>query len=781
MSDDKNVKSKKSFLDKAAKNVKTLANMTGDMTKIAKNAGGIYGAAKTALRVAKAVIAHNDKAWYTKYVNVNPAKNTDRDMSPLFNRDITNNPQLGSMPKQAEVILQWSNLHDTDMWANIIDSSYKLLRNSLKSNLPYTQNKLEAYINNALVLAIMCQQFDRDIHWSQFADPTMPEFSEIYTLRAQQWGSAQVVPLKADAMLTGDWADTITSYDKLVAQVSASIRIAPSLSIFLKHYLGNVFITSTNTYNAQYYINRLVTMDWATYDSEKDEVTYAPKTFTTLTVDDMIKEIRQLSRTYGLVIADLIKSQQFVPFYMNKYDDCDYTAVYDETYLQALCNAYTDRSCVTDDGFVRLDEYPGSADDLTTLLFLGGAQDETQTGYIPALRVLSMVVKFDSENGLNWTTQLGNEDAYGTGGSEYHSGPFGVCITTSIVCNIIAQTNVETRGASYVKTAPIIYGHETTTGAATLNTVSSIYRMPITTLISGGRVQAIVSDNDRLVIALSGFNAWSGDFNIAAVCIVYTPGTDSSGNLEWVKPQLAILDGQKLYNNKLEMKMYGYQVISASDVTSYTRSDVTLSNKYTVDQLNAIFAAENTTGFATRYLTFRIRDARVTPKLDLSMTILGAFPQVSSGITYGGTLGGHLPTLLPDSLFLSGTVTYTVTSTSPVMQSTTTIGATQLAAFAVDSLHVCIPVAMSTHVIASKTLNGNTTNNEFTTPIVLLKQEVIPYYYNVKDLKPVLYNMFTSLFVPCDDIYNRLLSTNTMRSFNKKFSGNKERKEEDKK
>lgn len=757
--------------------------------------GNIIGAAKTGLKQAASTAKHavraitgtNDTGWYVKYYDITPAANTARPMAPRFNEDITLEALNGGTCRMMEVHLEWTGFQDSFMWKQTVNNSYQLLRLKLKSNLPYSVRKLEAYLFDALTLFIVVKQLERDVHWYNFSDADITNFQELFIRRAVSFGTYGITELTPDSILAdGSWADTVSGYERLEKAVATNIRVAPSLSLFVSHYFGTMFTDQGDGYNDQYTYLRMIKMQWATYDAATDTVKYEDIDFSTKSIDQITAMTVDLGTTFGIVIADLVNSGQYVAAYLDPLGEYSYDLVYDRSLMQALQNAYTDRSCVTNDGYVRLDLFPGVDDPYTQYLFMGGVQEQSEHNVgltnFPAIKVLSVCLKYDSDEHLKWPaglTQRVIDLAEGSKQEDFVTmdGYFGINVVTSIE----DDTYINTISAGAGATTTISPGQfenltdesPAASGTLTFNIVSSsaqidtgntenifpqIICTPVllwdvrgkymgqpmfTRVIDSSLVlyqwDLLQSNSRRTGFKLCTFDSFTAMVSTAAARGYHFTSRDSNCSPtiaydaagRWITDPSALpdlnLNGGAPINIEFTAtagRDYLFEVSVSGSANTATIVSMMSNAKFIIRMDGNDFyprPSEISTSWSNLQWSWKLADAVVS-----AVSIKSAFNVGTSG---------------------------TSESTVQIVR-----GYESLAETAAKESHMMIPIK-PVHRVTAVTINADSSFEERTTYETtsgLIKHEHAPYYYNIKDLSPVLYNMMLSLFTPVDDIYRLL-------------------------
>lgn len=731
----------------------------------------------------------NAKSWYVEYRDVTPAMNPNRPMGALFNTIITKNPTLGSTCKYMEILCKWEDFTNSFMWKQTITNSYQLLRIRLKSNLPYKEGRLSVYLNNSIQLAIALKQVERDIHWYNYSDPNYPDFAEMFSMRADVKGGYGVTELHQDTLLVnGVWSENLTSYERLIQTVATNVKLPYNLAAFIAHYFGTVFLDGDDGYNDQTIIMRMTNLNWQRID-ESGNITTDNLDATTLTVDDLTKLVSELGTEFGMLIADLVNSDQYAPLYLDALDNYSYVMVYDRTFIQAIQNGYTDNSAVVDN-YIRLDKWDGVEDELTQYIFSGGyaPREEGSLSNVPAITILAQVLKYNSNNQLKWPSGI-DQLANGSNPTFTKDGPFGIKVSTSIESTTYVSTRVDSKSL-----------------ALPLNPED-----PIPLL-----------QNDRFVVGLS-VDAFSLPEDIAINQVDLNPET-GPGFVYYCIPLLTLSGKQSDNTNKWNPKTYiklkvnrtlpnlwpgiiersvitiPYEVIAQiNNRDGYNNQDIILpTGKGTSvwgkpfilkgaavrafdSQINLASKAKASIGLGT--YTTTISESFINaiqldwtllrtqlPENNYYYYVIGMHAervgQVEVNITVSVTQASNVVKEMTayvnedftSEISLTQAVAY-LASIGATTYSDIVTGYTQLAGLAAKETHAGLPIVVTNKVYgAYYPEEGEPTINSYTTDPVLLKHEHIPYYYNIVDLQAVLYTMFVSLFTPSKNIYQLLLT-----------------------
>lgn len=747
--------------------------LRGQMSSFAKKAknnlieyakAGLKGAAAEAGKQAIRAFIYrsNDDAWYLKYRDITPAANKNRPMEARFNKDITTYASNGSVCKFLELHLGWTDFNNSFMWKQMINNSYQLLRLKLKSNLPYTSKRLEAYIYNAIQAAILVKQIERDVHWYNYSDPETTNFPEMFKLRAVSYGSFGVTQLQTEPLLGSEWADTVTAYERLVSVTKTSLRVAPSLALFISHYFGSIFTTQSDGYNDNYLILRMMEQKWATYhpktDTTEEYITYSNLYAGALSLDQVTAMIVDLATQFGMVISDLVNSDQYVPIYIDELKNYTYDLVYDPSLMQAIRNGYTSKSAVTSDGYVRIDESKEATDKYTQFIFMGALQPNNVGDLtdVAALRILSMCLKYDSDKDLTWAGSYAQQ-AFNEGTSKAQTvfnAPFGVNIITDIEQDVYV-TNYSAQAENLSSTYPLSTHNATQIPARSTTGHPPSYSTTVQANVSKGTIvnyaalpfdkgtctvipiyevdeNADGTSNDREVYLCLVLDNANG-FIVTYQCILNFAATDTSSLHMDVEDAMTMSGGTTLADattvktiagTSLKQLPTGNFLVETSSITNinsvaYARLIANVATTLTWQYAGGISAAY------TAYL----EDANV-PASTISLTnayVTGDFDSADAS---------NETSVVTGYLGLPGAVAQDINAYIP-MYPKMTVHSTSNAGVGADGANLVSEVTV-----------------EVQQP--LIKKEHIPYWYNIKDLKPVIFDMFTSLFTPVDNIYDLL-------------------------
>lgn len=748
--------------------------------------------ANLAMQVAKVIKAFrtNDKAWYTKYGSVDYARNENRPMDAIFNKSITANATMGAIPKHIDINVNWTGYSNTFMFDQVVRASYQDLRMQLRSNLPYTANKLKAYLVNAIAIAIMAKQLERDVQWNMFCDPKDRNFNKMWkvTNPAGSYGAVALSPISylSSDMSSGyaEWSNTIAQYDVFASVYNSAIQLPESLGRFISHYFGSVFTDSSDDYNDQYIRLMIGSVDWADYDKITDTITYTTVSLSSLSIDSLINLTNDLSIESGMITADLQKSSQLSASVITKFGNFIYEKVYDPGFLQALINAYTDPSAVTQYGYVRLDRMFGVEDDLTQFVFTGGLQEwpgyfnqpgSTSKIEVPAITVVNMTIKFDSDSELHWPSGIFQSGTSNANTSyEVITQPFGIAIRTNMSSDVRVEANILGNTIPfYFNESPVplvdsaIFNWVTDTDPSSLtreiNIVGGFAGDTVHLLVPIFSYQYQDYQNDK---GSWKYDDWYADFTARVSAERSTPFTYA--NLFKSSGEFTVTAS----NPGKPTKPYtwltcttGTSITDKSKWVSTTafidpNNNVRLSYGDAQEQFNLLNFKDSTGASITWDDAFRFTlvnvgsgieyGLRITPKsASTQLQVNGALPstgrpndrsELISPITHRGEW------LLSGTYHIATISLVGIGSESPNKVSIYT-GMSQLASYAADVFDYHLPMYARSNVSVSIYTSDNVTVNEsVVTDGVLLKESYIPYYYNILDLVPTLYSMFTSLF-----------------------------------
>lgn len=819
----KSNKPKKTGAKRTVQNVVTAFDQGGKAVRAFKRkdiAKGISHALRSAdatvkggVAIVKAITGRdsNAKSWYCIYEQINPARNEGRQMAPRFNLDITDNPTLGSIPRFVDVEMSWADYSEAFAFEQTVTNSYQLLRLALKSNLPYKRNKLKAYLINSTSLAIALKEIERDCAWRNYSRPDIYNFPEMYILRNNSavGVNGKVELTREDYLADENWPVTIAAYDRLRRLTNTNLRVAPSLSMFISHYFGTVFVDSDDGYNPQFMINRMHVLPFASYDEETDKVSVRMRDLTDINLNEVTQLVVEMGVKYGMVIADLVKSEQYVPLEMDDLEAYDYIAIYDPSYLQALANGYTSPSAVTEDGYIRMDRMSDVEDDLTQYIFLGALQQwkESESGnsgvdslaQFPTISIQSMTIKFDSDGNLNWSIGLFEHD----GNVPTEEEPFGISFTTDIVERATFQIYGQDTQANdtYTETRTLPASGKPIYSASAIPfkinaayTVAPEYGTDYTPdrMLLGYQAKAIDGFSSGYYnvsqIPSNGFpiepSGTAGDYSVDVLVTLGAAPDDSTNGLVLCAARYTFI-GQIGAENTVRDRELTYQGLVTFEISS-RNYDASYAPVYINASADKTYG--NLQGLAPQLISdFTVRDITQTQgyvtfrnKVDGSNIVtvsLGAVRRQSGNYTLtvqkavsSVTSKDSVPQLY--DIIRDGT-SYTTGPTVTVAITTSTGGAFasaeaqiaygQLAACAADWVDKHLPIMLTQNIEAyyefKSVVAGRDARNTISligSQPTLIKEAYIPYFYNILDLTPVLYDMWNSLLTPTADMYKKL-------------------------
>lgn len=692
---------------------------------------GLGAAATTVSHLVKAITGTNSKAWYTLYQEITPAENTNRPMDPIFNTAITQNPTLGNMARMFNFDVEWVGLTQSKVFQTMISNSYQLIRIKLKSNLPYPEEDLGAFLTNAIALAVAAKQLERDIHWLQYYDETLPDFQKLFKRRSASPGDyGKVRLIEADALQNENYASAIATYEQLEGSIRTAIKMPRSLAEFVSHYFGSVFVDSMDNKNDQYIIMNMHKMDWYNVSKSSDgKLSYTLGTIdvSNITADMLDDLCVQLAKQFGMILSDLTNSEQYVNLLLDKYSDYTYYKVYDASLFQAIQNAYTDDGAVQDTNYVRLDKRTDVEDDLTGYLFLGAINPE-QAQY-PGLTMLSMLAIYANDASLKWPisitqrtldTASGDTDgAFVTFDDEY----IGLQWVTTIPEDVYSFIYNGVNTTAFAVPGGFKYNSETDALSVrfTLTQDNGVYdEINYPNFSSGHQYLAL------RMIDLNRFDE-AGNISDNSLAVLFDITSANGDTIQYtasfVVVPTSVFNGGGRYAGSTNPALTEPTVVSSS--VPYTLTQVKRGVNTWKTQININEAHGYT--------------VQVNYKTDsLEWTNYSAL--VSAGY-----------------ILDVRAATYAIGDTIATTSAQTTIGYVGYAALGADSADFHLPILQQSRSQITFE-NGSTTNvvNQASSK-TLLKEEYVPYWYNVLDLKPTLYNMFSSLFSPTNNIYEQLM------------------------
>lgn len=764
---------------------------------IARKAGNALSIVNGVYKIVEAIIQlSNDKGWYEKFKKITPAMNPGRQMLPMMNTTITKEAALGSVCRMIDVQVDWTEYTQSFAFDQAVRSLYQQLREELKSNMPYKFNAVKAYLIRMIALVTKAKAVERDVHWVNFKDPSMYSFSKLFVEEVNTsagYGTNSLVAIS-------DYTDknlglSQSNWDRLASILNSYAMLPVNLGEFISHYFGSVFVDSSDGYNTQYIKLVPAYFDWAEYDESSDTITYSKINIKDMTMSELIDQINKDSLRFGMITADLARSRRLTTSIQFEYiANWDYVLVYDKTFLQALINGYTDGSALTDNGYVRMDALPGTPDDLTQYLFMGGIfkawlNSSSNSGGSKALSIVlplsitRMDLKYSSDDSITWPAGLTqavtqdpkgqiqiindfaisiestiSNDSYSTITSfkdaansqevAVSSGTFEAAATVTAISAQLNQDKFEIQ-------APVFKENFSTSTSMYMHVAIPIIRAGsgVLPILTGGGMTYMIYE-----IPLS-LNRQTGIVSLGSSQIQLRMGSFVSGNynaeVKYAFNQTAYTSGNRTFG------------VPGTDRNTVILVDSTnIASTYPLWTGNLSVSIQNS-AFNPLFSTASLQFAATSSRITIPTAFFGAV--ISAGTTL--TISSLNDSVAPISI-TAVYVTYSSVSADSVNIAQTN-GFALLAAFTADQCDYHIPFIVTSSSQANGVLDSGTpVSSSLQNGRVLVKEAYIPYFYNVADLVSVIYDMFYSL-VATGNIPQNMART-SKKNKSKKQKGGKE-------
>lgn len=749
---------KPSVGERIIKGLNTTASVIGAATSLGKTA---YAAAKFAAPIVKAIIRMigNPKSWYLKYGPVTPAANENRPMEPIFNTLLTKNATFG-VPHFVDVEVSWTDFANTYMMDQVVTNAMRSIRKHLRSNLPYDDQLVKAYLVCAVALSVMAKQVERDVHWAQYTATNNPRWQAMYIKKARVTGKAGIVDLiDEDYLSDANWAYTSSIYNKFRDLYNNTVFEPAALGEFISHYFGSLFVSSTDGHNDQYIRLKMQEIDWM--EQSEDGWVTTKLNVSNLTLDDVMKMLNKFSKQFAIVIADLEKAVSLSATSICSYEEYAYYLVYDESLLQALINGYTTKTALTNKDYVRLDRMAGVEDDLTQFLFMGALQPEDSSlSNTKAIRILSMTYKLDSNEELEWPAEF-TATTLRDGASPvvFKGEPFGLQLVSDVVVenvtDITASTSEQTK--TIVLTDQPTESLEEAEVSLYLSTTRG--RRVNSGTFTKSTINGRIVNTDKAVVYwfLPQAITYVGELHPVFTALVVTKTVNSTAGQLGPTPIVVNPDNAKLIVFDLDSfsieAASKFRIINDSGIcgiTNYADGDDEFENAIvhaltndssSVAHFFEVLNCFASTGYAVSGVINSDRAAWsisftaecMIEKLDATIFADNIFE--NAGAQYKAFYGDGVL-----GVYYAVAVANTTTS---LYQSSMVTSLSSVAAYAADVFDYHIPFVVRSKYIVR--ING-TDDLKYESNPVLVKENYVPYFYNILDLIPVLYSMFTSLF-----------------------------------
>lgn len=299
----------------------------------------VQGGVKAAKGLIKGIF--NDPSFYNAWVNPMLAMNENR---PVETQDLLRLSNLTTgmgVPYIIDTNFKFIDLTDNRAFNFACDKVYELIRNNLKSNLPYKVQEVRDYLISVIPIAIYAAELERSLTWYNFSDPKKPNlrkaFGKFVPGVGAGFGNCSNISVCNDPDL---YAYAVTRLNTL-NELLANIRIPERLGKFIKHYFSNVFADETGS-NRQFYRVNVLSVPVIDYDNSTS-YTVNPLD---INIDNLIDIVESIRSRFGLVIADIGKFD-ILPT-ISPIVQGNPTAIVDASLFNVLINAYSTLDFNTD-------------------------------------------------------------------------------------------------------------------------------------------------------------------------------------------------------------------------------------------------------------------------------------------------------------------------------------------------------------------------------------------------------------------------------------------------
>lgn len=721
--------------------------------------------------IVKMILGGNDEKWYTRFGKPTPARNLMRPTNPVYITDVTSQPAMGGLSKHVEVVADWESLWNSQAFDTAIFKLMEAIRMDLRSNLPYSIEKLKAYVHNTISLSIFIKQIERQLRFTRFVDPQDPQFVNLWNKVVSNpdiVGFSNLLPLYhyMSESEGGSLSNTISMYNIAVEMAKKILVLPGALSQFIEHYAGNLFCDSNDANNTQYLSLRFRRMPLASYDERSDSSTINYISILDLNIDTFLELLNQHMITFSVVNADTLKATTVAPLHYYRYEDLKPEVMYDPSFIQAIINGYTSSEAITEDGYVKFDQFAESNDEYTQFIFAGAIQpDLTGTIGSPLITIVSQAVKYQSNEQLNWPTDLFQSEIVDT------SHDFALNIRSLIEAD--TTVNVSATDANFTSTsnptepialasngitaltdmrvegtininydAPLFGTNATDSDTKILYYMLPIMRSVVTTSPFGGSSSTTIKKYwmaYKIERSQTGLKWESNDgITITPMNKIYRIEWNGS-DVEDKYTRIIVREDELLGSNKYVIRAEGNQATVLSGIGSST--SVTISE---IDgSLTGQSSSDITLKFPASSQSYRIAVDfnRVNP---ITYVLRDYADYNTLNSNYQLSIQPNNTTYTVDGIVATLGVFYaTLAGTLSNLESVST-KRTLLSAFIADQLDYHIPFVHRNRV----NLNVNGTTGTERSQDILVKENYVPYFYNVNDLIPLSYEMIFSLIAP---------------------------------
>lgn len=322
---------------------------------------------------------------------------------------------IRGIPKLAEIVLSPWECDNIDKIDDIIGDVYEALKGNLKSSLRYNKLQVKAWLFNNIALYCISKHLERKLCMRKFVDDQIPQEAwkamwETFDLPiAVKPGARRLSHNVAFDAESDVFSQTINMYKELCSMHKTFV-LPSHFKAWIDHYFGSLFSLDNDVANCKYAYLRLNYIHMYEYDADNNALVKSKISLSLFdaSVPNLISLIRSFfnNQVNNDIYSDFVNARDVVrqkwsiidstDGWFTSYDDYKPVAIIDEGFKQALINGYTaDLASIlynlSFDHTIRFDSVDGSADFLTTILFLGDLISQSPNAEVYPAKTLSIL------------------------------------------------------------------------------------------------------------------------------------------------------------------------------------------------------------------------------------------------------------------------------------------------------------------------------------------------------------------------------------------------------
>lgn len=332
---------------------KSAVNVLNNVAQGAKSINSaIQQVAKAATTVATTIKVikglFNDPKWYEYHGE--KASLIANDQRPFDSKNTVAIGQNGR-PKSPGIgvthviynnVVFQPDVFNSDAFNLATSEAFRIIREQLRSNLPYDVQHFRNYVAATITLAAAVKSIERILGWYTAARTDIPELHDALTHAPVNYAEkGKVTGVEINMVSDDHYAETVNKYEMLLNYVR-QLSIPKKYMDYISWWVGSTFIDQSQP-NPQLYINLLRDIPLYTVDSEGNLVSLARFDAVTSDIAVVIEQARSLLDIFGVVNADINKSGLYGHILMDGLDKYEQVAYDDKEFFNVLINTYQRR------------------------------------------------------------------------------------------------------------------------------------------------------------------------------------------------------------------------------------------------------------------------------------------------------------------------------------------------------------------------------------------------------------------------------------------------------